>query len=159
MSDLMRRTRPRDLAIVLIAVAAIGYAWLRISYDSMPPLSYFVPVPVAALGAVELVLARRVRAAIRHDPQARPMAAIAVARCVALGKASSLVGSGLVGAALALLGRVLPNAGTVRVEGNDARVAALLVAAGALIGVAGLLLERAGIDPGRDARPPIDGAN
>ena len=75
------------------------------------------------------------------------MAAISVARCVALGKASSLVAAGICGAAVGVIARVAPDASTVRAAGNDLRVALLLLVAGGLLLVAGLLLERAGIDP------------
>jgi hypothetical protein len=109
-------------------------------------------VPIAALALVELVVARRVRAAVRHVPYAKPMTAIAIARCVALGKASSVVGAAVGGAAAGLLVRVLPDAGDVRAAADDARAAALLLAGCVLIVVAGLILERAGIDPNRDRR-------
>jgi hypothetical protein len=146
----MRRTRPLDLLGPLVAVGVVAYVLLGFSYGSLPPFDYLLPVPIAALAVIELVMARRVRAAVRHDPGARPMTAIAIARCVALGKASSLVGSGVLGAAIALLLRVGPRSGTVTAAGHDTRVAALvLVGSGLLVG-AGLLLERAGVDPNRD---------
>src|SRR5438105_14824443 len=104
----MRRTGPVDLAVPFVIIGVTVYVLLRFSYDSMPPLRSFVPVPIAALGVAELVTARRVRAAVRHEPNARPMAAIVIARCVALGKASSVVGSAGAGAAVALLIRVAP---------------------------------------------------
>ena len=146
----MRRTGPLDLAVPLVVVGAIAYGLLHISYDSLPTLGYFAPVPLVALALVEFVAARRVRAAVRHEPQARPMAAIVIARCVALGKASSLAGAALAGAACALLARVLPDAGTVSAAAHDSRAGAFLLAACMLVVVAGLVLERAGIDPGRD---------
>lgn len=143
----MRRTSPTDLAITLIVIGLAVYVVLRASYASLPPLQYLVPAPIAALGIAELVAARRVRAAVRHDPRARPMPAIVIARCVALGKASSLVGAGVVGAAVALLVRVAPDAGTVSAATNDVKVGAFLLAAALLLVAAGLLLERAGVDP------------
>ena len=148
----MRRTGWADLAVPFVIIAVAVYVLLRFSYSSLPPLQYIVPVPVAALAVVEFVLARRVRAAVRHDPHAKPMTAIAVARCVALGKASSLVAAGVAGAAVGLLGRVLPDARTVQAAANDTRVGVLLLAASILLVVTGLLLERAGIDPGADER-------
>jgi hypothetical protein len=143
----MRRTSPTDLVITLIVIGLAVYIVLRASYASLPPLQYLVPVPIAALGIAELVAAHRVRAAVRHDPRARPMPAIVIARCVALGKASSLVGAGVVGAAVALLVRVAPDAGTVSAATNDVKVGAFLLAAALLLVAAGLLLERAGVDP------------
>jgi phage-related tail protein len=80
------------------------------------------------------------------------MAAIVIARCIALGKASSLVGAGVVGGALGLIARLLPDVRVVRAAAHDAQVGTLLLAAAALLMAAGLLLERAGVDPGRDSR-------
>lgn len=148
----MRRTGALELLVPLVVIGLTFYTLLKVSYDSIPTLGYYVPVPLAALAAAEFVAARRVRAVVRHDPLARPMTAIAVARCVALGKASSVVGSAVVGAALALLARVLPEAGSVRAASSDTRVGFLLLAAALLVAGAGLVLERAGIDPNRDDR-------
>lgn len=144
----MRRTGATDLAVPFFIIGVTVYVLLQVVYSSLPPLQAFVPLPLAALAVAEFVAARRVRAAVRHDPNARPMAAIVIARCVALGKASSLVGAGVVGAGAALLIRVAPDAGTVRAATNDTRVAVFLIVAALLLVAAGLLLERAGIDPG-----------
>ena len=152
MSVPMRRTTLGDLAVPFFIIGGTAYVLLRLSYDSLPPLSIYVPLPLALLAFVELVMARRVRAAVRHDPNARPMAAIVIARWVALGKASSVVGAGVAGGAVGMIVRLLPDVGTVDLAGHDATVAGLLFAASALLAGAGLLLERAGIDPGRDRR-------
>lgn len=146
----LRRTRWGDLVLPAVVVGGLVYLLLRYVYDTLPPLQVLVPVPLAALAVAELVAARRVRAAVRHDPQAKPMAAIVIARCVALGKASSLVGAAVVGASLALLARVFPDLGTVDAAGHDALVAVVMLAVCLLLVGAGLLLERAGIDPNRD---------
>jgi Protein of unknown function (DUF3180) len=146
----MRRTRWSDLAVPFVVIGVTVYVLLRFSYGSLPPLQPLTPVPLAALAVAEFVAARRVRAAVRHVPDARPMTAIVIARCVALAKASSLVGAGVVGAALALLLRVLPDVGTVSAASRDARAGLFLMLAAALLVGAGLLLERAAIDPGRD---------
>jgi Protein of unknown function (DUF3180) len=150
----MRGTRWSDLVIPFVVVAITSYVLLRFSYTSYLQLQYLVPAPLAALAVVEFVAARRVRAAVRHEPNAKPMAAIVIARCVALGKASSLVGSAVAGAAAGMIARLIPDVDTVRVAARDARVGGLLVAATLLLVAAGLLLERAGIDPGRDRQEP-----
>jgi hypothetical protein len=146
----MRRTSWTDLAVPFVVVAITAYALVRFSYTSVLNLQYIVPVPLAALAVSELVAARRVRAAVRHDPDAKPMAAIVIARCVALGKASSLVGSAVAGAAVGLIVDLLPDVRTVTARAHDAKVAGLLLGACILLVGAGLLLERAGVDPGRD---------
>lgn len=147
----MRRTGVTDLAVPFVVIGITAYVLLRFSYDSLPPLHLILPVPLAALAVVEFVLARRVRAAVRHEPSARPMTAISIARAVALGKASSLVAAGVAGAAVALLVRVAPHASGVSAASNDTKISALLLAACLLLVAAGLMLERAGIDP--NSRP------
>ncbi|WP_375487674.1 DUF3180 domain-containing protein [uncultured Jatrophihabitans sp.] len=144
----MQRTHWTELAVPLVIIAITVYVLLRFSYDSLPQLGFLVPVPLAALAVAELVAARRVRAAVRHEPDAKPMAAIVIARCVALGKASSLVGSGVAGAAIGLLARLLPDVTNVAAAAHDAKVGGLLLLASIVLVAAGLLLERAGIDPG-----------
>lgn len=148
----MRRTTWTDLVLPFVVVAGVVYLLLRFSYDSLPPLGFIVPVPLAVLAVVEGVLARRVRAAVAHDPDAKPMAAIVIARCVALGKASALVGAGVAGAAVGLVLRVLPDIGTVSAADHDATVGGLLLLAAILVTVAGIVLERSGIDPGSETR-------
>jgi hypothetical protein len=146
----MRRTRPTDLIVSFVVVGLTTYALLKFSYHGYLQLRYIVPAPLAALAVAEFVAARRVRAAVRHDPDARPMAALVIARCVALGKASSAVGAAVIGFAAGLLARLVPDVGEVTVARHDATVAGLLLAASLILVAAGLVLERAGIDPGSD---------
>lgn len=143
----MRGTRWTDLVVPFLIVGVTVYVLLRFSYHSYLQLRYPVPVPLAVLALAEFIAARRVRAAVRHDPRARPMTAIVIARCVALGKASSLVAAAVAGAAVGMVGRLLPDVDTVNVAARDARVGGLLFAAAVALIVAGLLLERAGVDP------------
>lgn len=150
----MQRTRWGDLAVPFVIIAITTYVLLRTSYDSLPPLHYVLAVPLAALAAVEFVIARRVRAAVGHDPDAKPMAAIAIARCVALGKASSLVGAGVAGAAVGLLVFLLPDTGDLDAAARDVQVTAVVLFVAILMVAAGLLLERAGIDPNNDRQAP-----
>jgi len=153
----IRRTTLFDLAVPFGVVGVTAYVLLRLSYDSIPTLNYASALPLAALAAAEFVAARRVRGAVRHVRGARPMEAIVIARCVALGKASSLVGSAVAGAAVGLLIRVIPEAGTVQAAAHDTRAGAFLAAAAGLIVAAGLLLERAGLDPNRDRKDDENG--
>jgi hypothetical protein len=152
----MRRTSIADLVVPFLVVGAALYVIFRLAYESIPPLQYYLPIPIAALAAAEFVAARRVRAAVRHDPNAKPMAAIVIARCVALGKASALVGAVVSGAAVALVLRVAPDASTVRAAGNDLRVGLVVLGVALVLLAAGLLLERAGIDPNSGVRGPVD---
>lgn|GEM_PF-2984965 len=149
---MIRRTRPADLLVPFVLAAALAYALLRTSYESLPPLQWFTAVPIAGLAGTELVIARRVRAVVRHHPQAKPMTALSVARAVALGKASVLVAAVVAGAAAALVVRLLPSSGRNSTAADDLKVGYLLLAVSAVLLVAGLVLERAGIDPGHRGR-------
>jgi len=148
----MKRTGWIDLAVPFVVIAVTAYVLLRFAYGSLPTLGYFEAVPLAALGLVEFAVARRVRAAVRHEPHARPMTAIAIARCVALGKASSLVGAAVAGAAVGLLVRTAPDADMVSAAAHDTRASLVLLGACVLVVAAGLLLERSGIDPNLERR-------
>ena len=142
-----RRTRPSDLVIPFLVAGVLTYLLLQAAYDSLPPFQWFTAVPIGALAVIEFIVANRVRGAVRHRPQARPMTALAVARAVALGKASALVGAVLAGAELALVSYVLPDAGRTTAAGHDLRVGLVLLAVTGLLLAAGLTLERAGVDP------------
>jgi hypothetical protein len=147
---MMRSTRVADLLAPFVLVGVLVYVLLRAEYGDLPPLRYLTAVPLFALAAAEVVAARRVRAAVRHDPHARPMAAIVIARCLALGKASSMVASGVAGACAGLLGYLLPDAGRVTAAAQDSRVGIAVLVGAIALAAAGLALERAAIDPNRD---------
>jgi hypothetical protein len=144
---MMRRTNLTDLLIPFLLSGALVYSLLRFGYDSLPPLQWFTALPIAALAVAELVIARRVRAAVRHQPQAKPMTALAIARAVALGKASALVAALVAGAAVALVLKLLPSSGQANTAGSDLRIGYLLLVVTAMLLAAGLVLERAGVDP------------
>lgn len=149
---MIRRTNGADLLLPFLVIGAAVYGLLRISYGSLPPFQWLIVLPIAVLAIVEVVMARRVRSAVRHDPNAKPMTAFAIARAVALAKASAVVAAAVAGAALALVLRVLPDANRTDAAAHDLRIGlALMVAAGALLAAA-LLLERSGIDPNSGTR-------
>jgi hypothetical protein len=145
----MRRTNTLDLLIPFALAAALSYLLLRLAYESLPPFQWFIALPITALAILEWVIANRVRGAVRHKPEAKPMTALAVARSVALGKASALVAALFAGAAAGLVVKVLPDSGRTSAAGHDLRVGLVVLAATVLLAGAGLVLERAGIDPNR----------
>ncbi|HJQ02857.1 MAG TPA: DUF3180 domain-containing protein [Jatrophihabitans sp.] len=144
---MIRRTSVTDLVIPFAITVAVSYLLLRLAYESLPPFQWFIVLPIAALAVIEFVVAGRVRAAVRHKPDAKPMTALAIARSVALGKASALVAAIVAGAAVGLLIEVLPDSGRTSAAAHDLRVGLAVLFATALLAAAGLLLERAGIDP------------
>jgi hypothetical protein len=152
---MIRRTNATDLLLPFCVVAVVGYLLLRLSYSSLPPFQWFISAPLGALAVAEVVIARRVRAAVRHRVGAKPMTALSIARGVALGKSSSLVGAAVAGAAVALIVKVLPDADRTVAADHDLRVGLVVLVASLALVAAGLWLERAGIDPGHDNRSDI----
>lgn len=144
---MMRRTSVTDLLIPFALALAVVYLLLRLAYESLPPFQWFTALPIAALAGAEFVMAGRVRAAVRHRPQAKPMTALAIARAVALGKATALVAGAVAGAVVALLIKVIPDSGRTNAAQHDLRVGAVLLVVTVLLGIGGIALERAGIDP------------
>lgn len=148
----MRRTTPGDLAVPFVIIAVAIYVLLRRSYESIPPLQFITAIPLFVLAVVEIVLARRVAAAVGHKPGARLMSALTIARCAALGKASALAGAGVLGAAAGLLAHVVPDASRVTAAAHDTRVGIVLAASALAVTLAGWLLERAAVDPNASRR-------
>jgi hypothetical protein len=146
----IRRTNLSDVVLPFLAVGVICYLLLQLSYESLPPFQWFTAVPIAALAIAEFVMAGRVRAAVRHSADARPMTALAIARAVALGKASVLVGAAVAGASVALIAKVLPDANRTSAAQHDLEVGLSLLVVAIALAVAGLVLERAGINPNHD---------
>ncbi|MCW2528283.1 MAG: hypothetical protein JWM76_3143 [Pseudonocardiales bacterium] len=149
----MRRTSVIDLLGPFVVAGGLGFLLFNRYYESFPRLQFVVALPIAALAIIEFVTARRVRAAVLHRPDAQPMTALAIARSLALAKSSTLVAAGLTGLVVALLLRVLPDAGTVDAARHDAYVSAAWLVASVALLIAALLLERAAVDPNRDRRP------
>lgn len=147
---MIRRTNFGDVVLPFLTVGVICYLLLQLSYESLPPFQWFTALPIAALAIAEFVIARRVRAAVRHSAGARPMTALAIARTVALGKSSVLVGAAVAGASVALIARVLPDADRTGAAEHDLRVGLSLLAVAVALAVSGLVLERAGIDPNHE---------
>jgi hypothetical protein len=144
----MHRTRAADVAAPFIVAAIVSYLFVRSHYGDFPLLQFVLPLPFLILAVVEFALVRRIRGVIRHDPDVKPVPAIFVARCVALGKASAIIGALMAGAAAGMALWVAPHVGSVSAASHDTVVAVLLAASCVTLVVAGLLLESSGIVPG-----------
>ncbi len=144
-----RLTTARDLVAPFLVCAVVSYLVFVSAYASIPSLQAFTAAPLFALAVGELAAASRVRAAVRHRVDAKPITAISVARLVALAKASALVGSGVVGAAVGALVRLVPDLGRLDAARGDTVAAALIGGASVVLVAAAWWLERAAVDPSR----------
>jgi|SRR4051812_33684820 hypothetical protein len=136
--------RPTSISVLIVAglaSAALGWLLLSFSYSLLPQLPWSPVIVLAVLAVAEGLLAQNTSARIQRKPGAPRVDPLAVARYVALAKASSLVGAISAGFSAGLLiWLVLEPTKAAREDVPTA--AGGLIAAAALIGAA-LWLERA----------------
>jgi hypothetical protein len=133
-------TNPSVLVVAALAAAAAGWLLLSAYYREMPPLPWLPTVTVAALALLEGFLAQNTRARIEHRPGAGRVDALAVARYVALAKASSLAGAIYGGFSAGLLAWLALE--PTRAARDDVPAAVAAVAAACALVAAALWLER-----------------
>ncbi len=147
----MQMTRPGTLAGIF-ALCTLG-AWLavRVTFASLPLLP-IGPIPVlVALALAEAVVGRNVRGRVSGRITGKPLAPIAVARLVALAKASSAAAAAFGGLLAGYLVYVLGQLDKT-IPARDARVAGITLGCALALVAAALYLERCCQAPG----PPRD---
>jgi hypothetical protein len=136
----VQMTRPGTIAGIF-ALCVLG-AWLavRVTFASLPLLP-IGPIPVlVALALAEAVVGRNVRGRISGRITGKPLAPMAVARLVALAKASSVaaaaIGGLLAGYLIYVLGQL-----DKPIPARDARVAGIMLGCSLALAAAALYLE------------------
>jgi len=137
----MRPTSLSVLIVAALAAAAVGWLLLSFSYSLLPQLPWSPVIVLAVLAVAEGLLAQNTSARIQRKPGTPPVDPLAVARYVALAKASALVGALSAGFSAGLVAWL---ALEPTKAARDDRVTAIggLIAAALLVGAA-LWLERA----------------
>ncbi len=147
----MKPTRISILLFTGIVVGVVAWAAVGAWYESLPPLPVYSPATLFMLAVAEGYFAYVVRGRVQRRTPGRPVAAMWVARAVALAKASALVGAlafgGYGGYLVYVTGDLTPPAHV-----HDAKVAGAGVGTALLLVIAALALERACRVPG----PPED---
>ncbi|NMO52170.1 DUF3180 domain-containing protein [Actinoplanes sp. TBRC 11911] len=137
--------RPTSVSVLIVAaLAAAALAWLLLAafYGSIGPnLPWSPAIVLAVLAVAETLLAQNTSARIQRKPGTPPVDPLAVARYVALAKASALVGALSSGFSAGLVAW-LSVAGTEAAHDDLPAGIGGLVAALMLVGAA-LWLERA----------------
>jgi len=148
----MQMTRPGMLAALFGICAIVGWLATRSTFTGLPLLPITSVPAFAALALAEAAVGRSVHSRLTgRRKTAKPLAPIAVARLVALAKASSAAGAalgGLVGGYLIFMLGELDKPMPAR----DARVAGVTLAATLVLTAAALYLERCCRAP----KPPHD---
>jgi hypothetical protein len=165
--------RRRDLAVVAVGLAVAAWVLVRAFYGVLPPLHWYLSVPVGLLALAEALGARTLRArlaaerelrarpsrgAVAGAPTIRPVEPMLVARVAVLAQASAYVGAVTGGIWAGVLAYVGPAVGRLESASRDTvtAVLGLLVAAGLL--AAALWLESVcRIPPSHDEEPAEQG--
>jgi hypothetical protein len=163
--------RRRDLAVLASGLAVASWLLVRTYYGELPPLRWWLPLPLAVLAVAEALGARTLRsrlAALREARRAhvrpggkpptqpvRPVEPMLVARLAVLAQASAYVGSVFTGIWIGVLLHVAPAVSRLQAAGPDTVTASLGVVASAGLVAAGLWLEAVcKVPPDEDSRAP-----
>ena len=142
-------TRPRDLLVVGVVAAVLGYLAVRLSYQRLPPLPRFAGLAAALVGIGEAVAGFGLRRRIQPPPRIaqqsasggstrKPVPPLTAARAVMAAKATSLAGAAVAGLWVGLLLYVLPSWSTILAAQADG-IAGIIGLVGALIMIGGAL--------------------
>ena len=170
----MTPIRRRDLVVLAVGLAVAGWLLVRAWYGELPPLNWWLPLPLGVLAVAEALGARTLRTrlvALREaragrgptgsdDPPAatvRPVEPMLVARLAVLAQASAYVGAVFAGVWAGVLAHVGPALGRLQAASGDAVTAVIgVVCAGGLVAAALWLESVCRVPPSddRDAGPP-----
>lgn len=148
----MRMTRPGTVVAIFVIGVIVGWLATRATFVNLPLLPITAVPALAALALAEAAIGRSVHVRVSGRRKgAKPVAPLAVARLVALAKASSAAAAvlgGLVAGYLAYVLRELDKS----VPARDAKVAGVTLAATLALLAAALYLEYSCRAP----KPPDD---
>ncbi|MCM4077384.1 DUF3180 domain-containing protein [Paractinoplanes hotanensis] len=135
--------RPTSISVLVVAgltAAAVGWLLLSFTYSTLPDLPWSPVIVLAVLAVAEGLLAQNTAARIQRKPGTPRVDPLAVARYVALAKASALVGAISAGFSAGLLAYLAMEPTQAAHDDLPVAVGSALSAA-ALVGAA-LWLER-----------------
>lgn len=140
----MGLTRKRDLAAAALAAAVVSHLFVRLLYRYFPPITLWTGLSLLAVAIAEGVWAVSVRRRIR-DGQigvgAGRLHPLAVARSVAIAKASAWVGALALGGWAGVLAYLLPRRTDLRVAGADTPGAVVAALSALLLVIAAMWLQ------------------
>jgi hypothetical protein len=150
----MTPVRRRDLLVVAAGLALGSWLVVRAAYGVLPPLEWWLPVPVGVLAVAEALGARTLRARLAaerdHRPRpgrpspaaaARPVEPMLVARLAVLAQASAYVGAVFAGCWAGLLLHTVPALGRLTAAGGDTTTGVIGVLLSLALVAAALWLE------------------
>lgn len=157
----------RDLAVVAVGLALAAWLVVRATYGSLPPLRWWLPVPLAVLAVTEALGARTLRARLAAQraarrggrsepgtPLVRPVEPLLVARLAVLAQASAYVGAAFTGVWAGVLLHVAPAVSRLSAAGGDTVTAVVGIGCAAALAAAALWLESVCRVPPDEEDPP-----
>ena len=162
----MRPVNRRDLLVLGAGLAVAAWLVVRASYGALPPLRWWLPVPLGVLALAEALGARTLRARLaaqrdrrppaeRGSAPVRPVEPMLVARLAVLAQASAYVGAAFVGIWVGVLLYAGPAVPRLQTAGSDTVTGVVGVVCAAALVAAALWLESVcRIPPGPDDEQP-----
>jgi hypothetical protein len=150
----MGPTRIRDLAAAAALAAVIGYLAIRLIYRYFPPITLWTGLSLLAVAAVEVWWAVSVRSRIRDGRigvGGGRLHPLAVARTVAIAKASAWAGALMLGWWVGMLVYLGPRRTELRVAAADLPGAIVAVLSALALVVAALWLQHCCKSPGDES--------
>lgn len=147
----MGPTRRRDLAVAAVVAAVLGYLAIHLVYRYFPPITVLSGLPLLAVAAAEAWWAVTVRGRIRDGRigvGAGRLHPLAVARTVAIAKASAWVGAVMLGWWSAVLVYLAARRTELRVAAADLPGAAVAALSAFALVAAALWLQHCCKSPG-----------
>jgi len=147
----MGPTRGRELAVAAAIATIAGYLAIHMLYRYFPPITLWTGLSLLAVAGGEAWWGAVVRSRIRDGRVgvgAGRLHPLAVARTVAIAKASAWVGSVMLGWWLAVLAYLLPRRSELRVAAADTPGVLVAVISALALVVAALWLENCCTSPG-----------
>ncbi|MDK3257292.1 DUF3180 domain-containing protein [Blastococcus capsensis] len=163
----MTPVRRRDLAVLALGLAVAAWLLVRTWYGELPPLRWWLPIPLAVLAVAEGLGARTLRARLEalrtaragrgptgpDTPAVRPVEPMLVARLAVLAQASAYVGAVFAGIWAGVLLHVGPAVARLQYAGSDTVTALIGLMSSLALVAAALWLESVCRIPPEDEGP------
>lgn len=146
----MHFTRSRDLLLAGVLGLAAGYILFQLAYGALPRLPVLAGISLLVLGVVEALLGVAIRGRIRDGRVA--LYGVGIARSVVLAKASSVLGSVMLGVWLGIAAYLGPRVDRLAAAQHDLPSALVGIGCAAALIAAALWLEHCCRDPHADER-------
>lgn len=157
----MGPTRKRDLGIAIIAATVVGFLLIHVLYHYFPPITLMTGLSLLAVAGVEAGWGFSVRSKISDGKigvGVGRLHPLAVARSVAIAKASAWLGAVMLGWWLGVLIYLLPKRSELRVAAADTPGVIIAAASAFALVVAALWLQECCKSPG-DRSDDLDAAD